>query len=271
MVFTQTIIMGMMKKTVIKKILDINDQFYREFGESFAATRRRVQPGVLRVLDEWVKDGKWLDLGCGSGALGGVWVERGIGGLYEGLDFSPVQIAEANATTGKLPLKPGQMIQYRQANFGEKEWVNQCSQTHYEGVLMFAALHHLPGGETRFRLMEQVACLLLPGALFIHSEWQFQRSPKLLARVQDWQTAGLDPEALERGDTLLDWRQSAPSQIGKRGLRYVHLFEPGELQDLAEKTGFTIISEFNSDGKGENLSLYQIWQRKLPIPLCGSS
>lgn len=254
--------MGMMKKSIIQKILDINDQFYREYGQSFAATRRRVQPGVLRILDEWIKDGSWLDLGCGSGALGGIWIERGINGLYEGLDFSPVLIAEANATTGQLPLKSGQKIRYGQANLGEESWLEQCSQTHYDGVLMFAALHHLPGQETRLRLMGQIASLLQPGSLFIHSEWQFQRSPKLLARVQDWQMAGVDASDLERGDTLLDWRQPEPGQVGKQGLRYVHLFESSELKELADKSGFTIVGEFDSDGKGGNLSLYQIWQRK---------
>lgn len=254
--------MGIMKNSLIQTLIDLNDRFYTEFGASFASTRRRVQPGVLKVLEDWVKDGNWLDLGCGSGALGGIWAERGIRGLYEGLDFSPVLIAGAQAHAGQLPCKTGQQIRYAQANLGTEGWAHACSLPGYDGVLMFAALHHLPGSQMRQRLLRQIAALLPPDGLFIHSEWQFQRSPKLMARVQDWHLAGIDPSELEPGDTLLDWRQGEATQAGKPGLRYVHLFSPEELANLAAQTGFKILQEFDSDGASGDLSLYQIWQRE---------
>jgi tRNA (uracil-5-)-methyltransferase TRM9 len=253
--------MGMMNKSVVQKLFDINGQFYQEYGQSFAETRRRVQPGVLRVLDEWIKDGNWLDLGCGSGALGARWLGCGTKGLYEGLDFSSVLINEANATTGQMPVNENQKILYVQCNLADENWVKQASLKRYDGVLMFAALHHLPGVETRKRLLKQIAGLIAPGSLFIHSEWQFQRSAKLMARVQPWQSVGLTPEELDPGDTLLDWRHTQPDQQQKAGLRYVHLFDREELQHLADETGFKILSEFDSDGTSGNLSLYQIWQR----------
>jgi SAM-dependent methyltransferase len=170
-------------------------------------TRKRVQPGVQRILAEWVPGGAWLDLGCGSGALGGLWIERGLRGLYEGLDFSPVLIAEAQATTGKMPTVEGQAIRYAQANLGEEGWTKQCSQQRYDGVLMFAALHHLPGKETRLRLLRQITGLLEPGGRFIHSEWQFQRSPKWVARVQPWSLWA---------STRWIWTKAIPCSIGGR-------------------------------------------------------
>lgn len=254
--------MCIMRNSIIKALIDLNDRFYTEFGTSFASTRRRVQPGVLRVLDEWIRTGNWLDLGCGSGALGGIWVERGIGGLYEGLDFSPVLIAEAKAGSEKTPPGPGQQVLYAQANLGDPAWMVQCSQSEYDGILMFAAMHHLPGRETRLRLLKQINTLLPVGGLFIHSEWQFLRSPKWAARVQDWHLAGIDPAELEAGDTLLDWRQEEAGQPGKSGLRYVHHFSAAELASLAAESGFNIRSKFDSDGAGGNLSLYQIWQKQ---------
>ncbi|MEA5078004.1 MAG: class I SAM-dependent methyltransferase [Anaerolineaceae bacterium] len=248
-----------MQKSIIQALIDLNDRFYTDYGASFASTRKRVQPGVLQVLDDWVKPGNWLDLGCGSGALGGIWVERGIQGLYEGLDFSPVLIAEAQATTGQMLLAEGQKVRYARANLGAAGWAQQCSLNRYDGILMFAAMHHLPGHETHLGLIRQVAELMAPGGLFIHSEWQFQRSPKLMARVQDWRLAGLDAADLEPGDTLLDWRQNEAS---KPGLRYVHLFSSDELAGLAVAGGFKIVGQFDSDGAGGNLSLYQIWQKQ---------
>lgn len=254
--------MGFMKKSTIQALIDLNDRFYTDYGASFASTRKRIQPGVMRIVEEWVQPGSWLDLGCGSGVLGGVWVERGILGLYEGVDFSPVFIAEAMATTGQLPLAEGQTVIYTRANLGDADWPNACSKNRYDGVLMFAALHHLPGHETHLRLLQQIAGVLPRGGRFIHSEWQFQRSPKLMARVQDWSLAGLDAADLEPGDTLLDWRQNEAQQTGKPGLRYVHLFSNEELSTLAAASGFKIVSEFDSDGAGGNLSLYQIWQKQ---------
>jgi hypothetical protein len=102
--------------------------------------------------------------------------------------------------------------------------------------------------------------LLKPGGLFIHSEWQFQNSPRLLARVQPWSVAGIDESELEEGDWLLDWRYRAGGGLEKPGLRYVHLFNREELAGLAAASGFEILTEFESDGKEGRLALYQVWR-----------
>jgi SAM-dependent methyltransferase len=251
--------MGIMQNSPIQALINLNDRFYTDCGASFAATRKRVLPGVLRGLEHWVKPGDWLDLGCGSGALAGIWVERGIQGLYEGLDFSPILIAEAQANIGQLALAEGQKVRYFRANLGAPDWLHQCSLNQYDGILMFAAMHHLPGHETHLRLICQVAELLAPGGLFIHSEWQFQNSPKLMSRIKPWSLAGIDPTELEEGDTLLDWRHAAAGQEENQGLRYVHLFSRQELEQLAGDAGFNIEQEFVSDGAGERLGLYQLW------------
>ena len=98
------------------------------------------------------------------------------------------------------------------------------------------------------------------GGVFIHSEWQFQNSPKMMSRVQPWAIAGIDETDVEAGDTLLDWRHAAAGQGEERGLRYVHLFSKDELSGLAEKLNARIVAEFESDGKGGNLALYQVWE-----------
>jgi hypothetical protein len=65
---------------------------------------------------------------------------------------------------------------------------------------------------------------------------------------------------LEAGDTLLDWRFALPGQPEQNGLRYVHLFERAELAELAAAAGFTVVDEFESDGEGGRLGLYQAWR-----------
>ena len=253
--------MEKMKGSTAKRLAEINGTFYRTFGREFAETRRRIQPGVGRVLQEWVTDGDWLDLGCGSGTLGCVWTEKGIKGLYEGIDLSPVLIAEAEKVTAAAAQHPGLRLIYSQADLSQPDWSLACSQPVYDGVLMFAAMHHIPAHERRLALLREIAGLLKPGGRFIHSEWQFQRSPKLMTHVVPWEQAGIEAGELEAGDTLLDWRHTSAERPGETGLRFVHLFSTEELGILAAESGFSIISEFDSDGASANLSLYQVWQR----------
>jgi hypothetical protein len=73
-------------------------------------------------------------------------------------------------------------------------------------------------------------------------------------RVQPWERIEMSAAEVEPGDALLDWRS------GGFGLRYVHLFSEEELAWLAQKTGYTVIDTFFSDGEGGKLGLYQIWR-----------
>ena len=115
-------------------------------------------------------------------------------------------------------------------------------------------MHHLPGEQTIIRVLEQTRQLLAPGGKLIFSVWQFLNSPRLRQRIQDWSQVGISSDQVEQGDYLMDWRQ------GGRGLRYVHHFSPEGLRQLASRCGFSCQEEYLSDGKGGNLSLYQVWR-----------
>ncbi len=246
------------------RLLDLNRQFYQNFAQAFASTRRRIQPGVRRrVLAGLDLEGDWLDVGCGSGALALEWIEafnrRGcLQGSYLGLDFSAGLLDEARRSLPPLPA--GLRIAFQQADLSDPKWFELLSGRKFKGILCFAALHHLPGEALRTQVLKAVHSLLEPGGLFIHSEWQFQNSPKLLERVVGWSTVGLNESDLEPGDTLLDWRHALPGQADRTGLRYVHRFDPSELERLAKASGFSISETFESDGQGGRLGLYQVWR-----------
>jgi len=252
-----------MKESVSKKLLDINDKFYQSFGAAFAETRHRIQPGVQRIVDERIKPGSWLDIGCGSGVLGQRLAQSGLQGSYLGLDFSEPLLAEARLGAEGLAPHIGFQLTYKSANLLLPDWADGLAEAAYDGILAFAVLHHLPGTENRGRLIRQIHGLLKPGGLFIHSEWQFDHNPKLAARVQPWTMVGLTADEVEQGDFLLDWRHYTAGQGDEPGLRYVHLFTEPELTALAESAGFTLIEQFESDGKTGNLGLYQVWQKNV--------
>jgi len=248
-----------MNSQTASELLEINRRFYSEFGDAFAATRRRIQPGVSRVLEMIPKDvpSDWLDLGCGSGALGQIWAGQQRGGSYTGLDFSEPLLREAQREAGVLSNELLQ-LSYLPGDLMDPDWPLVLSGRKFDGVLAFASLHHIPGRENHLRIFRQVKALLRPGGRFIFSVWQFQNSQKLLQRVQPWEKAGIAEDALEPGDTLLDWRYALPENREKQGLRYVHLFTEAELAGLAASVGFSARDQFYSDGAEGNLALYTV-------------
>ncbi len=250
-----------MREETLQRLRTINKEFYQRFGEAFAETRRRIQPGVARALEEWITGGHWLDIGCGSGTLSQAWIKRCLTGSYTGIDFSQPLLHEARKLLEANPPRQGLVITFQQLDLMNENWAECYKPMAYDGVLAFAVLHHIPGSAARMSLLRQATTLIKPGGLFIHSEWQFQHSPKLMARVQPWSKVNLRNEDVDVGDTLLDWRHEATGGEKGYGLRYVHLFSREELQEMADACGFEIVQEYESDGAGERLGLYQVWRK----------
>ncbi len=236
-----------MNPTTISRLLELNRQFYQTFALPFSATRQRLQPGVLRILEQISPEADLLDLGCGNGELAHELARCGHAGSYTGVDFSPTMLEQA-------AVGQPENFQFKLSDLSTPGWTASLAGSHYDAVLAFALLHHLPGMEMRTQLLRAVRSLLKPAGRFIHSEWQFLNSPRLAARVQPWEAIGLSQEELDPGDYLLDWRQ------GGQGLRYVHHFSEPELAELAAQSGFEIIDTFLSDGETRNLGLYQVWR-----------
>lgn len=306
-----------MEPEVAARLFELNRRFYTQFGPAFAATRRRIQDGVRRALDILPDEGRWLDVGCGSGALAVEWLRRGRHSAYLGLDFSeplleearaavaasaasvaasaaadagrtptgaersPASAGKSEASAGKAPAVAGSSpadaksasadagntppagfppIEFRAADLSDPGWTDGLDGP-FRGALAFAVFHHLPSHDLRLRVLRSLRDLLVPDGLLVHSQWQFQHSPKLMARRLPWSAAGLREEQLEPGDTLLDWRFALPGQPEQTGLRYVHLFTREELDELAQAAGFEVLETWESDGQGGRLGLYQVWKR----------
>ncbi len=252
-----------MDETIVHALLEINRRFYQDYAEPFAATRRRIQDGVrLAVAD--LPDGRYLDLGCGSGTLAGHWAHPRVDGrtrtgLYLGVDFSAGLLAEARQGLPKI-LPAGLGISFQQRDLMAENWTIGIEGAPFDGILAFAVLHHLPGHSHRVSFLNRVKGLITEGGRFIFSVWQIQNSPKLLSRRQPWEAAGLRDDLVESGDVLLDWRQSTKGSPQSAGLRYVHLFTENDLFSLAMETGWQVLSSSCHDGHTGNLGLYQVWQ-----------
>jgi len=260
-----------MESDTVNLLIELNRQFYQTFGESFSATRQRLQPGVCKIIEQILRDAKVLDLGCGNGELFRTLQYSGWSGEYIGLDFSPellnqAQIVSSNAfrnssiSDDRYDLNNlDNSIQIAKGTFKwvdltSQDWEKSYNESTYDFILAFSVLHHIPSHVLRRQILEKVSRLLSPSGLFIHSEWQFLNSERLRTRIQSWSTIGLVESQVESNDFILDWRRDGC------GLRYVHHFSRDELEELAHESGFQIIESFYSDGVENNLGLYQVWK-----------
>lgn len=235
-----------MNSITAARLLTINREFYDSFGDSFSATRQRLQPGVNKILETIQADDSVLDLGCGNGHFLHEISRRGHKAPLLGVDFSLPLLRNAESTLG---------VEFREADLTQLSMISdQLSVTgHWSLITLFATLHHIPSTELRLDILRTVKKLLKPGGRFILSNWQFLNSEKLKARIQPWSRVGLADEDVDVGDYLLDWRS------GGEGLRYAHQFSAEELLGLAGQAEMSLSESFLSDGENGRLGLYQVW------------
>jgi SAM-dependent methyltransferase len=238
------------------QLLEINRRFYLEHGQDFVETRKRVQPGVRRVLQSLRAEDSILDLGCGSGALARTLSQNGHRGCYLGLDFSPAALESARLGHYEFParflevdLAHPERLQFHVRSRSEGEMAESWAV-----VAAFAVLHHIPGKRLRLDLLRLVQSWLRADGRFMLSNWQFSASGRMQSRIMPWSAVGMNDTDLDEGDHLIDWRR------GGTGLRYVHEFGEGELAGLATESGFSVAESFLSDGADRRSGLYQTWK-----------
>ncbi len=248
-----------MQPETIAKLHHINQEFYQTFAHSFASTRKRIQPGIRKILQEIPMHGSWLDIGCGSGALAVEWMRQKRTGLYHGVDFSLDLLGEAEKETQAEQLAAGLEIKFTPVDLIINDWDASFKDTNWDGALCFAVLHHIPGSDLRQRICTSIGKLLGKRQTLYLSVWQVRNSPRLKQHILPWSQVGLNEADLDAGDVLMDWRAGSEGDGSSQGLRYVHIFTEIELRSLAESSGFEVKESFYSDGKEGDLGLYQSW------------
>jgi SAM-dependent methyltransferase len=232
-----------------ERLIEMNREFYAQFGDAFSATRNRIQPGVRRVLGMLEGDESILDLGCGNGEFARELAKHGHRGAYLGVDFSPRLLRNAQSPPGEFPARFMEVDLTKPSALKERLVVSG----NWSLVTAFAVLHHIPSTEMRLEILRVVNQVLKKDGRFIHSNWQFLNSEKLRKRIQPWEAVKLSASDVDPGDFLLDWR------AGGQGLRYVHHFDEKELVQLAGASQFQVLDTFYSDGATGDLGLYQVW------------
>jgi len=249
-----------MKDKIVERLRRLNQEFYQSFSRSFSLTRQRVQPGVRKIINRFKNGEKWLDIGCGNGNLAVELLKSGWGGTYLGIDFSEELVQIAREKPSHHVSKSQTKIDFLAIDILYSDWIKNLPDLLWDGIVMLAVLHHIPGFQERRKILQSIRGILPTGSPLFLSVWQLQNSPRLLQRIQPWSEIGLDESQVETGDVLMDWRAQKSAGDEKPGYRYVHLFTEEELDQLATETGFHVMDRFYSDGKEGNLALYEEWE-----------
>jgi len=137
-------------------------------------------------------------------------------------------------------------------------------------VVLFGVLHHIPGLESRRRLLERLSHLLAPSGFMILSFWQFGGQERFRRRILDWSaysrlgSVTVDEGQLEPGDYLLAWGNLDPAgpqgEIASGARRYCHYADPDEAFEWTRSLGLPILDRFEADGGG-SLNLYFVLRK----------
>ena len=116
-------------------------------------------------------------------------------------------------------------------------------------------MQHIPGHNNRVRFLQTLADHLSDEGRIVISNWQFLNSARQRKKIRSWDTIGLTADDVEAHDYLLTWQRE------RFGLRYVCAINEAETAVLAQATDLTIETQFYSDGREKNLSLYTIFKK----------
>lgn len=254
-----------MRADVQARLAALNRAFYEAHGEAFGETRPRLAPGVKRLLARIAPGARVLEAGCGDGKVGRWLAARGV--RYVGLDASEALLERARRLSGQwgvdrrpaaetpLPTDHHSPL-FLRVDLLSPDLDQALGAQLHDWILALAVFHHLPGAETRARVLRALAARLAAEGRLAMSNWQLTRSERLRRRIAPWDRLGLTDADVEPSDYLLTWERGAG-----RGLRYVHVLDEAEARRLADAAGLRVAEVFRSDGLTGDLSDYVVLQR----------
>jgi SAM-dependent methyltransferase len=251
-----------MNDATIARLNAINRAFYAQTGPAFDASREYVREGWHRILAELppAQALRVLDVGCGNGFFGRFLAQNHQAPVhYRGIDADPYLLEQARQNTAGIP--------NLESTFDRIDFIADLGGIRalpggYDLVTLNNVLHHVPAFDRRCALI-RACCEKIGGrGLLAFTLWRFWEYEKWRGRALPWETRPkIDPEQLEPGDHLLDWRR------GERAVRYCHYVDDAERTRLLECALLPdfMHEHFYADGADGRTNLYVLARR-----MCGA-
>jgi len=202
-----------MDQKTAKKIIAETAHAYDKISARFSQTRQHNWDDIKSLVEIHVKPGDNLvDLGCGNGRLISILPELI---HYQGIDISEKLIAEAKKLHPKHDFKVGNLLALPYPDSSQ------------DVAIALASLNHIPSDKFRQQAIKEIRRILIPGGIFIMSNWN-------LLQDKYRQYIGQDPD-LDPNDALIPWKDNQGNILAQR---YYHQFSLEEIEQLL--SGFTI-------------------------------
>ena len=233
----------------------LNQRFYSDAAEEFAATRSSPWPG-WRKLVPLLRERSHvtiLDVGCGNGRFAS-FLSAALGEpfLYCGIDASAPLLALAERALADVS---GARLVRADFVLDTPEAVLPAER--FDCVAAFGVLHHIPQESRRRALIRGLAERVAPGGLLALTFWDFAREPRFEGKVARAGEPDLAKE-LEPGDVLLQWGEAkSPPR-----LRYCHYTDAAEEVRLLADLPLSPRLFFASDGRSGQLNRYRVLERR---------
>lgn len=232
-----------MQSQVVRRLIELNQAFYRQVAKSFDQTRQVPWDGWKQLAKHFSSGNSVLDIAGGNARLARFLIDdvqlHNI--KYTNLESNSFLLEQ----THTIPLKNGSTIStinldILSALLSESNQFPELNQS-FDVVVCFGFLHHVPGHELRKLLMAKLSEFLNPGGKLLLSTWQFDLDLKLMNRATTPTQLGFDQNQLEPGDYFLDWKRDDTA------IRYCHLITPDEMEQLVKDLSLRLLESFTAD------------------------
>lgn len=191
-------------------------QVWDKLAESWSKFRKNAPIEVINFLKN--KEGKVLDLGCGSGRN---FVKK-VDIEYFGVDFSQEMIRLAQKTAERLRMK----VKLKVADATNLPFEDNFFDT----ALFISSLHCIEGEDNRRRALEELHRVMKEGSEAMITVWDKNTTRRL--------------SELEEKEGIVNWKKE-----GINHERYYYFYEKKELKNLLEEVGFEIIDISSSEDR----------------------
>ncbi|EKD56636.1 MAG: hypothetical protein ACD_58C00131G0011 [uncultured bacterium] len=244
-----------MKISTAKKLLKMTRELYENEAQAFSDTRKEVwEREILDFVDNIEPGSSVLDLGCGNGRLLDKILKLKTKNLkpqlknkkldisYLGIDPSK-KLIEMNKTKFSIG---SAIVPQISAIFKVGDGLTLKYENKFDHVISIAVLHHIPSEELQLQFLQNIYNSLKHGGEVLISVWnrlqtryiklQSQKSPQMTGQApvksqNDKIDKLFESKELDQNDQIIPWRQTGQ-------FRYICVFTPTELKNLAKKAGF---------------------------------
>lgn len=240
-----------MNKATIKKLNQINQDFYNTTADDFDGSRQFFWKGWENLITHIgnFDQPKILDLGCGNGRFYQFLKKKlpekklsylGIDSNQDLLKFAKEKFENNN----NFELQTHDIVS---SLLNESDFIKDKN---FDAIVSFGVFHHIPSFKLRLQLLNYLKTKLSKNGLIIISLWQFMDYERFKAKVVDHETSDL-----EKNDYILNWNR------GKKAIRYCHFINEEEQDKLVSQSGLRLTNSFRSDGREQNVNKYLILKK----------